>query len=105
MGRQPADSWSVMIIKCTAPIRICDLGGWTDTWFSGTGKILNFAVFPSVEVTVITRPKRAREPQITIHAENYQDVYDLNTKARSWTKHPLIEAGFKLCKLPANLHL
>jgi D-glycero-alpha-D-manno-heptose-7-phosphate kinase len=94
-----------MIIKCTAPIRICDLGGWTDTWFAGTGKVLNLAVFPSVEVTVVTRPKKAAEPQITIHAENYQDVYDLDADAKSWTKHPLIEAGFKLFKLPQDLHL
>jgi D-glycero-alpha-D-manno-heptose-7-phosphate kinase len=94
-----------MIIKCTAPIRICDLGGWTDTWFAGTGKVLNFAVFPSVEVTVVTRPKKAREPQITIHAENYHDVYSIDTRSRQWTKHPLIEAGFKLFDLPEKLHL
>ena len=94
-----------MIIKCTAPIRICDLGGWTDTWFAGTGKVLNLAVFPSVEVTVVTRPKKRREPQITIHAENYQDVYSINTQSKSWTKHPLIEAGFRLFELPRDLHL
>jgi len=94
-----------MIIKCTAPIRICDLGGWTDTWFAGTGKVLNFAVFPSVEVTVQTRPKRAREPQITIYAENYHDVYHIDTRSKLWTKHPLIEAGFKLFELPEKLHL
>jgi D-glycero-alpha-D-manno-heptose-7-phosphate kinase len=94
-----------MIIKCTAPIRICDLGGWTDTWFAGTGKVLNFAVFPSVEVTVTTRPKRSGQPQITIYAENYQDVYSIDTKSKLWTKHPLIEAGFKLFRLPERLHL
>jgi len=94
-----------MIIKCTAPIRICDLGGWTDTWFAGTGKVLNLAVFPSVEVTVVTRSKKRREPQITIHAENYQDVYSINTQSKSWTKHPLIEAGFRLFELPRDLHL
>ncbi len=94
-----------MIIKCTAPIRICDLGGWTDTWFAGTGKVLNLAVFPSVEVTVITRPKKAREPQITIFAENYQDIYTVDTTSKLWTKHPLIEAGFKLFELPEKLHL
>ena len=94
-----------MIIKCTAPIRICDLGGWTDTWFAGTGKVLNLAVFPSVEVTVVSRPKKSREPQITIYAENYHDVYNVDTKSKLWTKHPLIEAGFKLFHLPAKLHL
>jgi D-glycero-alpha-D-manno-heptose-7-phosphate kinase len=94
-----------MIIKCTAPIRICDLGGWTDTWFAGTGKVLNLAVFPSVEVTVATRIKKRRDSQITIHAENYQDVYSINTRSKQWTKHPLIEAGFKLFALPKKLHL
>lgn len=94
-----------MIIQCTAPIRICDLGGWTDTWFAGAGKVLNIAVFPSVEVTVVARPKRRNEARITIHAENYRDVYALDTRARTWTKHPLIEAGFRLFELPPKLHL
>lgn len=94
-----------MIIQCTAPIRVCDLGGWTDTWFAGSGKVLNIAVFPSVEVSVEARPKKRGEPQITIHAENYHDVYALNARAKSWTKHPLIEAGFRLFRLPPGLHL
>lgn len=66
---------------------------------------MNLAVFPSVEVTVVTRLKKAREPQIRIYAENYQDVYAISTHSKSWTKHPLIEAGFKLFKLPQDLHL
>src|SRR5512143_3172544 len=94
-----------MVVKCTAPIRICDLGGWTDTWFAGTGKVLNLAVFPSVEVTVITRSRKRHEPPIRIHAENYHDSYDINARSRSWAKHPLIEAGFKLFQLPRDLHL
>ncbi len=105
MKRTPDNSDGSMIIKCTAPIRICDLGGWTDTWFAGTGKVLNIAVFPSVEVTVVARPQKAREPQITIFAENYHDVYNVQPNSESWTKHPLIEAGFKLFKLPKQLHL
>jgi D-glycero-alpha-D-manno-heptose-7-phosphate kinase len=94
-----------MVIKCTAPIRICDLGGWTDTWFAGTGRVLNFAVFPSVEVTLVTGPRKRREPPITIRAENYQDVYTIEPGSKSWTKHPLIEAGFKLFQLPDDLRL
>ena len=49
-----------------------------------------------------TRPKRPREPQITIYAENYQDVFSIASRAKSWTKHPLIEAGFRLFKLPVT---
>jgi len=93
------------IIKCAAPIRICDLGGWTDTWFAERGSILNIAVFPSVEVTVDARKAQAGEGQITIFAENYNDRYDIEPKARTWTKHPLIEAAFRMFELPRDLHL
>ncbi len=34
------------IINCTVPIRICDIGGWTDTWFARHGRVLNIAVTP-----------------------------------------------------------
>ena len=34
------------IINAVAPIRICDNGGWTDTWFAGHGKIFNIGVYP-----------------------------------------------------------
>ncbi len=94
-----------MVIKCTAPIRICDLGGWTDTWFAGTGRVLNLAVFPSVEVTVLTRLRKGPEPAITIRAENYQDVYTIDPGSDSYAKHPLIEAGFKMFQLPQDLSL
>jgi D-glycero-alpha-D-manno-heptose-7-phosphate kinase len=36
----------------TAPVRVCDAGGWTDTWFAGTGVVCNLAVRPGVRVEV-----------------------------------------------------
>lgn len=39
-------------LRASAPVRICDNGGWTDTWFGGPGRVLNFAVSPRVEVTI-----------------------------------------------------
>jgi len=35
-------------IHAIAPIRINDIGGWTDTWFAQQGKVLNMGVFPLV---------------------------------------------------------
>lgn len=93
------------IIKCSAPIRICDLGGWTDTWFAGHGAVLNFAVFPSVEVILGVRKRRAGESQFRIIAENYGDIYDLPDEVGVWTKHPLIEAACQMMELPRDLHL
>ena len=39
----------------TAPVRVCDAGGWTDTWFAGTGQVCNLAVRPGVRVEVVAR--------------------------------------------------
>ena len=39
-------------IAVSAPVRVCDLGGWTDTWFGGPGRVLNVAVTPGVTVSV-----------------------------------------------------
>ena len=36
----------------SAPTRIADLGGWTDTWFSRHGIVCHLAVWPGVDVTV-----------------------------------------------------
>jgi D-glycero-alpha-D-manno-heptose-7-phosphate kinase len=41
-----------MPISASAPVRICDNGGWTDTWFGGPGRVVNVAVSPRVEVTI-----------------------------------------------------
>ena len=35
-----------------APVRICDLGGWSDTWFARRGSVLNIAVKPYVQCIV-----------------------------------------------------
>ncbi|MDH3706809.1 MAG: GHMP kinase [Acidimicrobiia bacterium] len=42
-------TWSV---EAHAPLRICDLGGWTDTWFAGHGRVVNIGIDPGVLVRV-----------------------------------------------------
>ena len=44
------------IINSVAPIRICDNGGWTDTWFAGYGRIFNIGVYPYAEVQIAVYP-------------------------------------------------
>jgi D-glycero-alpha-D-manno-heptose-7-phosphate kinase len=41
-------------ITVTAPVRIADVGGWTDTWFAATGAVCNIAVGPAVKVLIDT---------------------------------------------------
>lgn len=42
----------------TAPVRVCDAGGWTDTWFAGTGVVCSLAVRPGVRVEAAPRADR-----------------------------------------------
>ena len=45
-----------MIVTATAPVRVCDLGGWTDTWFARRGLVVNVAVAPGATARVTHRP-------------------------------------------------
>ena len=37
-------------VWATAPVRVCDVGGWTDTWFGSPGQVCSLAVGPGVTV-------------------------------------------------------
>lgn len=95
---------SVRVIKAMAPIRICDLGGWTDTWFAERGAILNIGVYPYAEVEVYVRERgKNDENRITIFAENFGDRYEVDTVFRKYDRHPLLEASIDIMGLPSNL--
>ena len=91
-------------IHSVAPIRINDLGGWTDTWFAEHGCVLNIGVYPYVqcEIEVYDQPAETGE-RIVIIAENYGDHYTLNPDQIEYDKHPLLEAAFNEIGIPANI--
>jgi D-glycero-alpha-D-manno-heptose-7-phosphate kinase len=93
------------IVNSVAPIRICDLGGWTDTWFAEHGRILNIAVYPYVQCQMATRKVRSGHGKVTIHAENYGDRYTINPAAVMYDKHPLLEAAIDAMGVPRNLDI
>jgi D-glycero-alpha-D-manno-heptose-7-phosphate kinase len=88
-------------IHSVAPIRICDNGGWTDTWFARHGQIFNIAVHPCAEVQLDVRPLDG--PRITIHAENYGERYSLDPPNGQYSKHPLLEAAFDALAIPDDI--
>ncbi len=95
---------SVALINSVAPIRVCDNGGWTDTWFAGHGRIFNIAVYPYAEVQIAVVPRGDRHPggRIIINAENYGERYVVNPE-KHWDKHPLLEAAIEYMRLPGDL--
>jgi D-glycero-alpha-D-manno-heptose-7-phosphate kinase len=90
------------IINSVAPIRVCDNGGWTDTWFAGTGRIFNIGVYPYAEVQISVFPRAARPDRIVINAENFGERYAL-TPDKHWERHPLLEAAIEFMRIPQDL--
>jgi len=93
------------IINCVAPIRICDNGGWTDTWFAKTGKIFNIGVYPYVEVQVEVFQNDAPTQQIVVFAENYGQRFAVTNLQSGWDQHPLLQAAIARMQVPSNLTL
>jgi D-glycero-alpha-D-manno-heptose-7-phosphate kinase len=93
------------IINGVAPVRICDIGGWTDTWFAGQGKIFNIGVYPYVEVQVVVYPRAARPDRIVLNAENYGERYAIEPGQMGPTRHRLLEAAIAEMVLPEEYAL
>ncbi len=91
------------IINAAAPIRICDNGGWTDTWFAGRGRIFNIGVYPYAEVQIEVFPLDALPDRIVIYAENYGERYAVKSDKPGWDRHPLLEAAIELMGVPEDL--
>lgn len=43
-------------VRVEVPVRVCDVGGWTDTWFAERGRVCNLAVEPGVSVSARSVP-------------------------------------------------
>ena len=78
------------MIEVSVPVRICDNGGWTDTWFGGPGRVLNIAVTPGVEVSI--RATSGPDP-VVLDVEDFGDRYSIVPGASRLARHPLLEAA------------
>lgn len=97
---QSAERHLVRVINSVAPIRICDNGGWTDTWFAEYGKIFNIGVYPYVEVQIEVYPYVKDQPRIVLYAENYGERYAVHPELSGWDRHPLLEAAIERMGVP-----
>ena len=93
----------IKIINSVAPIRICDNGGWTDTWFAKHGKIFNIGVYPYTEVQIEVYPYIGQKERIIINAENFGERYVIKPENLGWDRHPLLEAAVEKMHIPDNL--
>lgn len=91
------------MITASAPVRICDIGGWTDTWFGGPGRVVHLAVGPGAEVQigVVDAP-----PGVVLDVRDFGDRYRVpRGDGGRATRHPLLEAAIDAVAPPADLAL
>ena len=86
-------------IRAAAPIRICDVGGWTDTWFAGHGAVFNLAVSPAVEAHVEVHAADALPDRVTLNVESFGDRYAFEP-GDGPGRHPLLEAVIEETGVP-----
>lgn len=86
-----------MIVKAVAPARILDFGGWTDTWFAKSGRVLNFAVDLYAKVIIATRER----PGASIIAQDYGEAIEIARPEDVLYdgKHDLLKAALNVTKV------
>lgn len=90
-------------IRAQAPMRICDIGGWTDTWFAEYGSIFNIAVSPYAQVYINVSPREEYPHPVRLCVVNFGDVYDYDPATSGWEKHPLLEAAIRRIGIPEDV--
>jgi D-glycero-alpha-D-manno-heptose-7-phosphate kinase len=91
-------------LTATAPVRTCDCGGWTDTWFARHGAVFHIAINPGVQVDL--RAEAAAPGSlnpVVLCAENYGDRYTFLPGTRPWVRHALLEAAIESVGTPPGM--
>jgi D-glycero-alpha-D-manno-heptose-7-phosphate kinase len=98
--RSFADNGGQVVIEASAPVRICDNGGWTDTWFGGPGRVLNIAVIPGVQVSI--RATAGPDP-VVLDVKTFGHRYSVVPGVSRVARHPLLEAAVDALPPPEDL--
>jgi D-glycero-alpha-D-manno-heptose-7-phosphate kinase len=88
------------IIRSTAPVRIADNGGWTDTWFARHGQVLNIAVTPGVDITLEHFNRDCADATVTLRLKNPDLEYTYEPGSGVGGHNRLLEAAIDLIGIP-----
>jgi D-glycero-alpha-D-manno-heptose-7-phosphate kinase len=93
----------------TAPVRIADVGGWTDTWFAGSGRVCSLAVRPGARVVFTpgqdTSDERVVEMRVDLTGEAYRIDRVALTGGVLPGRHPVLEAAVAALAPPVSVRI
>ena len=89
-------------VSVTVPVRIADLGGWTDTWFAGHGAVCHLAMCPGVTVRLSTRGADAG-PRMVIDVVDFEERHQLPDGGAFRQRHALLAAAIDAAPLDPAL--
>lgn len=96
----------IKTITSHAPVRINDIGGWTDTWFSKQGKVLNTAVDPGVDVEIkVTKNIENKKQRVSVDAKNFGESFLVDPDKPQYDRYPLLQAAICSLRVPEDIKL
>jgi D-glycero-alpha-D-manno-heptose-7-phosphate kinase len=92
-------------VSARAPIRICDNGGWTDTWFAEHGCVFNIAVAPHVHAEIEVFPNDGRASRVLVRSGDEGWQFERCPEDSCWGRHALLEAALFRVGVPNDVAL
>jgi D-glycero-alpha-D-manno-heptose-7-phosphate kinase len=91
------------VVHATAPVRVCDIGGWTDTWFARHGHVFSIAVQPGVAVRGAAYPRATRPDAVVVNAVDYGERLVVGPGRPVPARHRLLAAATDEATIPDHL--
>lgn len=90
---------ALRVVEAVAPVRVCDVGGWTDTWFAAPGAVCGLAAGPGARVRIACGS--AARPRVRLAVASADEAYAFPL-AEPPGRHPLLEGAIALHAPPAR---
>jgi D-glycero-alpha-D-manno-heptose-7-phosphate kinase len=82
-------------VRVQAPVRVLDVGGWSDTWFAGHGQVCQLGVGPGTEVEArLTELGHIGASSVQLHLPDFDEHYSFSIY-RPPGRHPMLEAALR----------
>lgn len=92
------------VVNAVAPVRVCDNGGWTDTWFAGRGCVCSIAVLPGAEVRVVADRASDGGGTAVVEVAGTGERFAVGPGRAGPSHHRLLTAAIEEAGVPDGVH-